>query len=43
VRVVAHIKKLDDCFGQFLERLSRCAARVVRLSPRPWRAWWAAL
>jgi len=29
VRVLAHIKKLDDCFGQFLVRVS-CACDASR-------------
>jgi hypothetical protein len=29
VRVLAHIKKLDDCFGQFLVRVS-CACGASR-------------
>jgi hypothetical protein len=32
VRVLAHIKKLDDCFGDFLVRVVMSAARVVRFS-----------
>jgi hypothetical protein len=27
VRVLPHIKKLDDCFGQFLVRGGECAPR----------------
>jgi len=27
VRVLTHIKKLDDCFGQFLVRGGECAPR----------------
>ena len=36
MRVLPHIKKLDDCFGQFLVLLSVTAARAGRSSPRPW-------
>jgi hypothetical protein len=36
VRVLTHIKKLDDAFGQFLVRvICDCGSRVVRSSPRP--------
>jgi hypothetical protein len=38
VRVLPHIRRLDDCFGQFLVRVIVTAARAARSSPTPWRA-----
>jgi len=34
-RVLAHIRKLDDCFGQFLVRVTAIAVRCVRSSQKP--------
>jgi hypothetical protein len=39
VRVLAHIKKLDDCFGNFLVRVTCNAARFARSRRRHWHAW----
>jgi hypothetical protein len=39
MRVLTHIKKLDDCFGQFLVRVICDCGASVRSSPKPWRAW----
>jgi hypothetical protein len=36
VRVLSHIKKLDDCFGQFLVRVI-CDCGACR--EIDWRAW----
>jgi hypothetical protein len=33
VRVLAHIKKLDDCFGQFLVRVSRVCGSSRHIEP----------
>ena len=38
VRVLPHIKKLDDCFSQFLVGVICDCARCVRSSRKPWRA-----
>jgi hypothetical protein len=38
VRVLAHIKKLDDCFGQFLVRVICDCAACREIEPEPWRA-----
>jgi hypothetical protein len=39
VRVLPHIKRLDECFGQFLVRVICDCGAAVRLNPKPWRAW----
>jgi hypothetical protein len=33
VRVLAHIKKLDDCFGQFLVRVSCACGASCHIEP----------
>src|ERR1700739_3902918 len=33
VRVLAHVKKLDDCFGQFLVRVSCKCGAVREITP----------
>jgi hypothetical protein len=33
VRVLAHIKKLDDCFGQFLVRVTCKCGAVREITP----------
>jgi hypothetical protein len=33
VRVLAHIKKLDDCFGQFLVRVSCVCGALRHIEP----------
>ena len=37
VRVLGHVKKLDDCFGQFLVRVI-CDCDACREIQKPWRA-----
>jgi hypothetical protein len=34
VRVLTHIKKLDDCFGQFLVRVSCACVAVREIKPK---------
>jgi hypothetical protein len=36
VRVLAHIKKLDDCFGQFLVRVTCPCGASRHIQPGPW-------
>jgi hypothetical protein len=39
VRVLTHIKRLDDCFGDFLVRVVYESAPAVRFSRKPSPAW----
>ena len=49
VRVLAHVKKLDDCFGQFLVRVSCPCGALRHIEPEAlarlvgWRVTLAAL